>query len=122
MRSDPYPSIAIFLAVRFELSGPMAHTAKQVRFGSAFRAMIVRTSPHPDYTHIAMSVAESEFVGMRDGLMADCKIWKDIRSEGALVYFLDPNGHKLELHVDDLETKLRHYKDNPSPGVRVYEQ
>ena len=86
------------------------------------RDNLVRTSPHPDYTHIALSVAESEFVGMRDRLAANCEIWKNNRSEGASVYFLDPDGHKLEIHVGDIETRLVHYRNNPSSGVRVYDQ
>ncbi len=53
-----------------------------------------------DYTHYAFSVAEEEFAGVVALLaQAGAEVWKDNRSEGASYYFLDPDGHKLELHV-----------------------
>lgn len=81
----------------------------------------VRSSPHPDYTHIAFSVSEADYGAMSERLTAECIIWKDNRSEGASTYFLDPDGHKLEIHLGALETRLSHYRENPSKGVRVFD-
>jgi len=78
-----------------------------------------RLSPHPDYTHIAFSVDEESYEELSALLTAKSTIWKDNRSEGASVYFLDPDGHKLELHMGSLETRLAHYRENPSKGVIV---
>jgi len=79
----------------------------------------VRSSPHPDYTHVALSVAESDFAEMSRRLREVCCLWRDDRSEGASLYFLDPDGHKLELHVGSLETRLEHYRASPAKGVTV---
>lgn len=80
-----------------------------------------RSSPHPDYSHIAFSVPAADYVAMSTRLTAEGVIWKDNKSEGASTYFLDPDGHKLEIHVGTLETRLSHYRENPSKGVRVFD-
>jgi len=82
---------------------------------------LVRTSPHPDYTHFAFSIPHEAFAEISDKLKANCDIWKDNRSEGASIYFLDPDGHKLEIHVGDLETRLAHYRSDPSKGVQIFD-
>jgi catechol 2,3-dioxygenase-like lactoylglutathione lyase family enzyme len=70
----------------------------------------VRTTPHPDYTHVALSVAAEDFEPLADRIRAATTIWSDNRSEGASLYFLDPDGHKLELHLGSLESRLEHYR------------
>ena len=51
-----------------------------------------------DYTHYAFSVAEQDFVLFSHKLeQAGVTVWKQNKSEGASFYFLDPDGHKLEL-------------------------
>lgn len=82
---------------------------------------LVRTSPHPDYTHFAFSVPEGDFGEISARLQEACKVWKDNSSEGASIYFLDPDGHKLEVHVGDIETRLAHYRSDPSKGVQVFD-
>jgi catechol 2,3-dioxygenase-like lactoylglutathione lyase family enzyme len=79
----------------------------------------VRRAPHPDYTHAAFSVDAEAFGILSARLRETTVIWKDNRSEGASLYFLDPDGHRLELHVGDLETRLRHYRERPDLGVTV---
>lgn len=79
----------------------------------------VRTAPHPDYTHIAFSVAEDDFPSLSIRLMNECRLWKANGSEGASVYFLDPDGHKLEIHVGSLRTRLESYRANASKGIEI---
>jgi catechol 2,3-dioxygenase-like lactoylglutathione lyase family enzyme len=81
----------------------------------------MRSAPRPDYTHLAFSVAEGDFAALSERLTAECPIWKKNRSEGASTYFLDPDGHKLELHIGSLQTRLDHYLAHPEKGVRVFE-
>ena len=66
-----------------------------------------RQAPHPDYTHFAFSVSEEDFEPWVERLTsAGVEAWKNNRSEGQSFYFLDPDGHKLELHVGNLQSRL----------------
>lgn len=65
--------------------------------------------PRSDYTHAAFSVsveALADFEALFDH--HNVTIWKENKSEGDSIYFLDPDGHKLELHVGTLKTRLAH--------------
>ncbi len=66
-----------------------------------------RREPHPDYTHIAFDVPQDEFqAAVRYVEAAGGRAWRDNKSEGDSYYFLDPDGHKLELHVGSLQSRL----------------
>lgn len=80
-----------------------------------------RTEPHPDYTHLAFSVERGDFVALSTKLRAAATIWKDNRSEGDSLYFLDPDGHKLELHVGSLQSRLDHYGKQTDGNVTIVE-
>ncbi|MEM7429955.1 MAG: fosfomycin resistance glutathione transferase [Pseudomonadota bacterium] len=68
---------------------------------------LTRTEPHRDYTHMAFDVGQEDFVGAVDRLkQSGTRSWKENRSEGDSFYFLDPDGHKLELHVGSLRSRL----------------
>nr|WP_294914589.1 VOC family protein [uncultured Neokomagataea sp.] len=79
----------------------------------------VRTSPHLDYTHLAFSVSETDYCALSKRLVAECVVWKENKSEGASTYFLDPDGHKLEIHIGSLETRLAYYRQHPPKGLTV---
>jgi catechol 2,3-dioxygenase-like lactoylglutathione lyase family enzyme len=81
---------------------------------------LARTSPHPDYSHFAFSVSEAGYAALNERLVSECVLWKEDKSEGKSTYFLDPDGHKLEIHIGSLETRLAHYLKNPSKGVTVF--
>ena len=73
-----------------------------------------------DYTHIAFDVEADDFVALSAHVRCHAPIWKDNSSEGNSLYFLDPDGHKLELHVGSLETRLAHYRANSDKGVTIF--
>lgn len=79
----------------------------------------LRTAPNPDYTHVAFSVIPGDFAPMCERIRAICPIWKDNRSEGDSLYFLDPDRHKLELHVGTLESRLAHYATVGASNVTI---
>ncbi len=67
-----------------------------------------------DYTHYAFSIAEADFALFAGRLnAAGVPVWKTNKSEGASHYFLDPDGHKLELHVGNLAQRRRRAGSSP---------
>ncbi|TDQ21184.1 catechol 2,3-dioxygenase-like lactoylglutathione lyase family enzyme [Raoultella sp. BIGb0149] len=76
-----------------------------------------------DYTHYAFSVAEADFAGFSARLeTAGVAVWKVNRSEGASYYFLDPDGHKLELHVGSLARRLAACREQPYKGMVFFDE
>lgn len=71
-----------------------------------------------DYTHLAFNVKEDDFDAFR-GRLRDLNVpeWKENRSEGASVYILDPDGHKLEIHAGGLASRLESLKTKPYSGL-----
>ncbi|WP_462380917.1 fosfomycin resistance glutathione transferase [Pseudomonas sp. Marseille-QA0892] len=81
-----------------------------------------RDGPHAEYTHIAFSVSATTFTDCADFIKSrGATIWKENISEGASLYFLDPDGHKLELHAGDLESRLEALRRQPYRGLELYE-
>ena len=84
-----------------------------------------RTSslPRPEYSHIAFSVHAARFDDAAASIRASgAVIWQDNRSEGASLYFLDPDGHKLEIHAGDWRTRLAAMKDDPwEPSLEFFD-
>jgi catechol 2,3-dioxygenase-like lactoylglutathione lyase family enzyme len=72
-----------------------------------------------DYTHYAFDVAAEDFEALAGKVRASAPEWKDNRSEGASLYFLDPDGHRLELHVGSLATRLALYEAESKAGVTI---
>lgn len=76
--------------------------------------------PMPCYTHYAFSVAPHDFEKTRDKLLkANVPFFKDNISPGDSLYFLDPDGHKLEIHVGTWQTRLLVKKNNPGSWTQV---
>ena len=66
-----------------------------------------KSKAETDYTHVAFDVDDMNFDILKSKLCAQraCK-WKENKSEGRSFYFLDPDGHKLEIHVGSLQSRL----------------
>ena len=77
-----------------------------------------QASPTQDYSHVALTVAQSDFARCAEKLRrAGVTEWKQNRSEGDSLYFLDPDGHKLEIHSGDLQTRLQALRQQPYAGL-----
>ena len=75
--------------------------------------------PAQDYSHIAFSVEAEHFEALQEKITATgFGIWQENTSEGDSVYFLDPDGHKLEIHCGGLIQRLESLKQKPYSGLR----
>ena len=63
--------------------------------------------PQDCYTHYAFSVLEKDFKAMVARITASHAIlFQENSSPGKSLYFLDPDGHKLEIHVGTCEDRI----------------
>ena len=72
--------------------------------------------PAAGYSHLALSTDAEGLAWLRERLPAS-SIWKPDTSEGASLYFVDPDGHRLEAHVGSLESRLAYLRERPYPGM-----
>ncbi len=77
--------------------------------------------PAQDYTHIAFSIASDDFQSLRLSLLQnDVKEWQQNHSEGDSLYLLDPDGHKLEIHIGDMQSRISSMDAERYPGLQLY--
>ena len=83
----------------------------------------VRKSPHLEYSHIAFNVDENKFSEVSDHIVkSGAKIFKKNSSEGLSLYFLDPDGYKLEVHHGDINSRLEHYRKKDSKKYIFFDE
>lgn len=70
--------------------------------------------PAGDYSHVAFGIPAEHFAPFCARLRAAGVVeWKTNRSEGDSFYLKDPDGHRLEIHVGDLESRLASLREAP---------
>jgi catechol 2,3-dioxygenase-like lactoylglutathione lyase family enzyme len=73
-----------------------------------------RTIPLPEYTHFAFGVSRDGFNSITKKIRSSgARIWQDNKSEGDSLYFLDPDNHKIEVHVGNWRSRLKSAKEKP---------
>ncbi|EOQ66100.1 fosfomycin resistance glutathione transferase FosLL [Acinetobacter pittii] len=76
-----------------------------------------------DYTHYCFSISEDDIDEFRQKIkLMNIHEWKNNQSEGESIYFLDPDGHKLEVHVGTLSSRLQSCKKNPYEGMVFFDE
>jgi len=79
-----------------------------------------KREPNPCYTHYAFSVNSEEFIQMSDRIISSgAQVFKDNTSPGDSLYFLDPDGHKLEIHVGNWQVRVAAKKVDPGSWQNV---
>jgi catechol 2,3-dioxygenase-like lactoylglutathione lyase family enzyme len=81
-----------------------------------------RQSPLPEYSHVAFSVSEETFESTCEKIRgAGARIWRENDGHGPSLYFEDPNGHKLEVHASDLESRVKIAGERQWEGIELFE-
>lgn len=71
-------------------------------------------------THYAFSVSSEDFDSLSERIIASgVPLYKQNTSPGDSLYFLDPDGHKLEIHTGNWHTRLKNKKKNPGKWTNV---
>jgi catechol 2,3-dioxygenase-like lactoylglutathione lyase family enzyme len=71
-------------------------------------------------THYAFSASAKDFKAMAERIInSGAKLFKENTSPGDSLYFLDPDGHKLEIHCGDWQTRIQAKKENPGRWTNV---
>lgn len=106
---------------------PVARWAKgaYLEAGELWLALILdpdfRDHERPDYSHIAFACSAKDFSSLSETLGREgYASWSENRSEGDSYYFKDPDGHKLEIHVGDLASRLKAMKDKPWGEIEFF--
>ena len=80
-----------------------------------------RQAALPEYTHIAFSISAQDIGPLSARIRASgATIWQENWTEGDSLYFLDPDGHKLEIHASDLATRIATAKAQPWDGLTFF--
>lgn len=80
-----------------------------------------REIPSPDYSHIAFTVSEKMFESISKTIIdSGSKQWSKNQSEGKSLYFLDPDGHKLEIHVGGWQSRIEALKKAPAYDIHFF--
>ena len=79
--------------------------------GDAWAVLIpdpsVRDGVLPEYTHAAFTVSAEDFGALCGRIKrSGAEIWQENSTPGDSLYFLDPAGHKLEIHASNLEARM----------------
>ncbi|MBT0720277.1 glutathione transferase [Tatumella sp. TA1] len=79
-------------------------------------------SINSDYTHYALTISGDNFDDFTQRIKDRGTVeWKVNRSEGRSFYFLDPDGHKLEIHDGDIDSRLKLCRYHPYEGMELFE-
>lgn len=77
--------------------------------------------PSAGYTHAAFTMEATDMVVYAERARAEgVRVWRQNQSEGDSLYLLDPDGHQLELHVGDLQSRLKAVAAQPYDGWVCY--
>lgn len=74
-----------------------------------------------DYSHIAFTCLQTDFELLKKKILDFGSVeWSENTSEGDSLYFTDPDGHRLEIHVGDIHSRLAYMQKNSRSDIEYY--
>jgi catechol 2,3-dioxygenase-like lactoylglutathione lyase family enzyme len=71
-------------------------------------------------THYAFSLSKDDFESMTKRIVeSGAHVYKNNTSPGESLYFLDPDNHKLEIHVGNWQAHIESKKANPGKWTTI---
>jgi len=94
--------------------------------GSTWICLALEESRHQKKSigrsHIAFSVDDKDFEHLASRITeSGAGTWRENVSEGKSLYFLDPDGHRLEIHAGDLRSRLAFCRKKPYTGMKFFD-
>jgi len=87
-----------------------------------FESGLAERPLNPIHDHIAFTVPASDYQALCSRLTdAGAQEWQENHSEGDSFYFLDPDGHKLEIHVGDIASRIEALRRTPPRELVIFE-
>ena len=81
-----------------------------------------RGKPLEEYTHFAFDVSSDSFKILKSKVVElNMKCYQENTSQGESLYLLDPDGHKVEVHVGGIEERIASYKANPKSDYEFFD-
>jgi catechol 2,3-dioxygenase-like lactoylglutathione lyase family enzyme len=75
---------------------------------------------NPGYTHYAFTVSSDNFSALAQRIIqSSARIFQENTSPGRSLYFLDPDAHKLEIHVGDWQSRIQAKKKDTGAWKEV---
>ena len=109
--SDLTRSIAFYADLLGFLVRNRTEISAYLEAGSFWLALVhdrnCRQGPLPEYSHVAFTIDASELAPLANKLISAGAISWQKSDRANSFYFLDPDGHKLELHSGTLENRLK---------------
>ncbi len=103
-----------------------SHSSAYLEAGTLWLALVVdseaRSGPLPEYSHVAFSVSPAGLLLLTEKLTkAGVPRWQESERSDSF-YFIDPDGHKLELHSGDLRSRLQARAAQENASVKPNEK
>ncbi|PHR71778.1 MAG: glutathione transferase [Arcobacter sp.] len=74
-----------------------------------------------DYSHIAFDIKDEDYDKYVTFLLEKkVHLWKENSSEGKSLYLLDPDLHKIEIHVGSLQSRLKSLKEEDFENLEYF--
>lgn len=74
-----------------------------------------------DYSHIAFDIDQDDYPAMATRIAeSGAKVFKENITEGDSLYFLDPDGHKLEIHSGSWQSRMEAIRRDPWGDVKLF--